>query len=89
MADLVPPRIAIESVSQEGPQGEGKENLESRSDSASGEETEEQPPAELTVPEGKSRNTGRKGRKISINRAIKVSILTLVRIACCLATSVS
>lgn len=71
MADPVPPRIAIESVSKEGSPGVAKENMESRSDSASAEEAEEHIPTELTVPEGKTR---RKGRKISINRAIKVSI---------------
>lgn len=81
MADPVPPRIAVEYVSQERPlAGEVKETLESflsRSDSASGEEAEEQLPAELSVPgnvQGKSRRTGRKGRKISINDALKVGI---------------
>lgn len=81
MVDPVPPRIAVEHASQEGPlSGEVKESLESflsRSDSASGEEAEEPFSAGLSVPgnaQGKSRRTGRKGRKISINDALKVGI---------------
>ena len=84
MADPGPPSIAVESASdipRDGTlQREVKKSLESllsRSDSgASGDEVDE-PEQTLSVPstvQGKPRETSRKGRKISVNEALKVSI---------------
>ena len=84
MADPGPPSIAVEctgDVHREGTlQREAKQSLESllsRSDSgASGDEADE-PEQTLSVPstvQGKARETARKGRKISVNEALKVGI---------------
>jgi hypothetical protein len=81
MADPGPPSIAVESASdipRDGTlQREVKKSLESllsRSDSgASGDEVDE-PEQTLSVPstvQGKPRETSRKGRKISVNEALK------------------
>jgi hypothetical protein len=80
MADSTPPSIAIlsETTDQDGVGGEGgeevKQSLESllsRSDSASvDEDGDEGESSTLAVPstaQGKSRDTSRKGRKISLN----------------------
>ena len=49
---------------------ESQESLVSRSDSASGEEAEEQPPPGSVL--GKTGETSRKGRRISACEALKV-----------------
>ena len=80
MADSTPPSIAVlsETTDQDGVGGEGgeevKQSLESllsRSDSASvDEDGDEGESSTLAVPstsQGKSRDTSRKGRKISLN----------------------
>ena len=81
MADFVStPSIAVVesagAVTREGDtEIETKRSLESlasRSDSASADENEESEQASLAVPGSKARNTGRKGRKISVNETVKV-----------------
>jgi hypothetical protein len=76
MADPTPPSIAVcETTDRDGVGGEGvKQSLESlvsRSDSASvDEDGDEGESSTLAVPstvQGKSRETSRKGRKISLN----------------------
>lgn len=85
MADPSPPSISvIETAGVEGDGAGGREvkqsleSLLSRSDSASGDEEGEEPEATtLAVPssvQGKTRETSRKGRKISVNASVKVGL---------------
>ena len=90
MADPTPPSIAVcETTDRDGVGGEGggggegvKQSLESlvsRSDSASvDEDGDEGESSTLAVPstvQGKSRETSRKGRKISLNVKVQVGCL--------------
>ena len=77
MADPCPPSIAVIESECLGEVKQSLESLLSRSDSASGEEEGEEAEAPtLAVPcsvQGKTRVTSRKGRKISVNEAVKVA----------------
>lgn len=75
MADTSPPRITVVEAEKTGPKvKESLESLVSRSDSGSADEVEETEQTALSVPSSnKQRETSRKGRKISVNDALKVS----------------
>ena len=77
MAETSPPSIAVvESASkvQDGREVKASsESLLSRSDSgASADEAEEADQTSLSVPSSTQSKPGRKGRKISVNEALKV-----------------